>query len=101
MYKLLFDATPSVDIGGEEINFHPNPVAPGALIRMNLSEVGNVERLSVFDSSGRLVDVHVSSANGDNASFYTTGLTNGVYSVHIDIVGSEEIVYGKFVVYGE
>jgi hypothetical protein len=101
VYKLLFDATPSVDIGGEEINFHPNPVAPGALIRMNLSEVGNVERLSVFDSSGRLVDVHVSSANGDNASFYTTGLTNGVYSVHIDIVGSEEIVYGKFVVYGE
>ncbi|MBC8149787.1 MAG: T9SS type A sorting domain-containing protein, partial [Bacteroidetes bacterium] len=101
VYKLLFDATPSVDIGGEEINFHPNPVAPGALIRMNLSEVGNVERLSVFDSSGRLVDVQVSSANGDNASFYTTGLTNGVYSVHIDIVGSEEIVYGKFVVYGE
>jgi hypothetical protein len=101
VYKLIFDATPTVDIGGEEINFHPNPVAPGALIRMNLSEVGNVERLSVFDSSGRLIDVHVSSANGDNASFYTTGLTNGVYSVHIDIVGSEEIVYGKFVVYGE
>ena len=102
VYKLLFDPlSPPVDEGGEEITFHPNPVTAGELIRMDLSEVGNVERLSVFDSSGRLIDVHVSSANGDNASFYTTGLLTGVYSVHVDIVGSDEIVYGKFVVYGE
>ncbi|MAU76252.1 MAG: hypothetical protein CL831_05180 [Crocinitomicaceae bacterium] len=102
VYKLLFDPlSPPVDEGGEEITFHPNPVAAGELIRMDLSEVGNVERLSVFDSAGRLAEVHISSSNGDNASFYTTGLLTGVYSVHVDIVGSDEIVYGKFVVYGE
>ena len=93
--------SPPVDVGGEEITFHPNPVAAGELIRMDLSEVGNIERLSVFDAAGRLAEVLISSSNGDNASFYTTGLSTGVYSVHIDIVGSEEIVYGKFVVYGE
>jgi glucose/arabinose dehydrogenase len=101
VYKLLFDATPTVDIGGEEINFHPNPVAPGALIQMNLSEVGNVERVRIFDSAGRLTEVLFFTGIGDDASFYTTGLSTGVYSVHIDIVGSEEIVYGKFVVSGE
>lgn len=102
VYKLLFDPlSPPVDEGGEEINFHPNPVAAGELIHMDLSEVGNIERVSVFDSAGRLAEVHISSGEGDNASFYTTGLSSGLYSVHIDIVGSEEIVYGKFVVYGE
>ena len=102
VYKLLFDPLfPPGNPGGEEVYFHPNPVVSGSLVHMNLSQVGNIERLRIFDSAGRLTETLFPTGEGDDASFNTTGFPSGVYSVHLDIMGSEETVFGKFVVYGE
>jgi hypothetical protein len=39
--------------------------------------------------------------SGDNTTFYTNDFLTGVYSVHIDIVGLDDILFGKLVVFGE
>ena len=102
VYKLMFDPVfPPVTPGGEEVRFLPNPTAPGSLVRVDLNSGAEIESLKIFDSSGRLTRELFPTPSGDNASFYTKGFPNGVYAVHINIVGSEDIVYGKLVVYGE
>ncbi|PCJ81751.1 MAG: hypothetical protein COA49_04390 [Bacteroidetes bacterium] len=102
VYKLMYDPEyPSVTPGGEEVRFVPNPTTPGSLVHVDLKNGAEIESLKVYDASGRLIRELFPTPSGDNSSFYTTGFPHGVYTVHINIIGSDDIVYGKLIVYGE
>lgn len=102
VYKLLFDPLfPPVPLGGNEVRFSPNPSAANALVKINIEGAGEISRLRVFDSAGRLMRDLYPTESGDNTTFYTNDFPTGVYSVHIDLVGLEDILFGKLVVFSE
>jgi hypothetical protein len=98
----LFDPLfPPVQPGGTEVRFSPNPSGSNSLVKIDLEGAGEISRLRVFDSAGRLTREMYPTESGDNTTFYTNDFPTGVYSVHIDIVGLDDILFGKLVVFGE
>ena len=102
VYKLLFDPlNPPMSFGGEGLRFIPNPSSSNYLVTVDLGFEGDIGRLRIFDAAGRLVKDLYPTESGDNSTFSTSGFTTGVYSVRVDVLDHNEILFGKLVIYGE
>ena len=102
VYKLLFDPlNPPITFGEEGLRFIPNPSSSNYLVTVDLGFEGDIGRLRIFDAAGRLVKDLYPKESGDNSTFSTSGFTTGVYSVRVDVIDHDEILFGKLVIYGE
>ena len=102
VYKLLFDPlNPPMSFGGEGLRFIPNPSSSNYLVTVDLGFEGDIGRLRIFDAAGRLVKDLYPTESGDNSTFSTSGFTTGVYSVRVDVLDHNEILFEKLVIYGE
>ena len=102
VYKLLFDPlNPPITFGEEGLRFIPNPSSSNYLVTVDLGFEGDIGRLRIFDAAGRLVKDLYPTESGDNSTFSTSGFTTGVYSVRVDVLDHNEILFGKLVIYGE
>ena len=76
-----FVASSSVnEISASNINIYPNPAVNSAII--NLSEINNASKLSVFDMTGRMI--YSQNINGQKqVTLNTTDFASGIYNIII------------------
>ena len=102
VYKLLFDPlNPPITFREEGLRFIPNPASSNYPVTVDLGFEGDISRLRIFDATGRLVKDLYPKESGDNPTFSASGFTAGVYSVRVDVIDHDEILFGKLVIDGE